>query len=195
MSYSTTGWVHIENYIPKEDIPVIREICIKARKVHSEQNPDDFKGVQCAAKIYPELWRYYTSEYMFNLAKSLLNTDPIFIFNDQIVVKLPNDKFAFGPHYDNKFRDPDGIETVNCCLILDDFTEHNGSLSIKNKDNKKWINIFPKAGDIVAIDGDTVHASSENLTNEPRCLYACVYASQKIKFNKFYTDEFIIYDK
>ena len=41
------------------------------------------------------------------------------------------------------------------------------------------------AGDIVAIHGDTPHQSEPNKSDNPRCLYACVYSSEKIVFQNF----------
>lgn len=194
MDYQTSGWLHVENYIPTQDVIALREICLEAKNNHTA-GPSEFKGIQCAAKLYPELWKYYTSEYMFDLANSLLNTDVPYIFNDQIVVKMPNEDFQFLSHYDNQYRTSDGIETVNCCLILDDFTKENGSLQILSKDTDTWQKIFPKAGDVIAINGNTVHKSGRNLSNRPRCLYACVYAEKPIYFDEFYSEKLVIYDK
>ena len=89
----------------------------------------------------------------------------------RLLLKLPNDDFGFTTHTDNE---QERINSVNISVILDDFTDENGTLKIKNT------KIYPKAGDIVRIHGDTPHQSEPNKSNEPRCLYGCVYSSSKI---------------
>ena len=36
--------------------------------------------------------------------KFYLMRDKIYLFNDQVVVKLPNEEFSFEPHRDNQFK-------------------------------------------------------------------------------------------
>ena len=48
-------------------------------------------------------------------------------------------------------------------VILDDFTDENGTLQIR--DTK----VYPKAGDIIGIHGDTPHQSEPNKSDKPRC--------------------------
>lgn len=187
MNYKSQGWIHIPDFIPKENIAPLRRILIKTRRLNKSGG---FKGVQCAARQYPELWDYYCSDYMYNLASTLLETETPYIFNDQTVVKLPFDNFTFESHYDNQYRTPDGIETVNCCLILDDFTKENGTLELFNSDTQEWVTIYPSAGDVVAINGETYHMSGPNNSEEPRALYACVYAKEQINFENFYREVF-----
>ena len=94
--------------------------------------------------------------------------------------------FHFKPHTDNTAGGNlnEGGNTVNMCVILDDFTDENGTLQIKDT------RVYPKAGDIVAIHGDTPHQSEPNKSDNPRCLYACVYSSEKIVFQNFYQTQF-----
>ena len=40
-------------------------------------------------------------------------------------------------------------------LVLDDFTEENGGIKILDGE---WIDIYPEKGDILMIDGNTVHS-------------------------------------
>ena len=62
----------------------------------------------------------------------------------------------------------------------------NGCLFINDKP------IIADVGDIVIIDGNTVHYSGDNKTNGIRVLYACVYSSKPIgNFQSgFYNEEF-----
>ena len=119
---------------------------------------------------------------MVDIAKELLNTNEVWMYNDQVVVKLPNDNFGFEEHTDNSVGGNlnEGANTINMCVILDDFTDENGTLQIR--DTK----VYPKAGDIVVIHGDTPHQSEPNKSDTPRCLYACVYSDEKIEFQNFY---------
>ena len=59
--------------------------------------------------------------------------------SNEIVVKLPNDNFKFEPHTDNSVggNSNEGKNTVNICVILDDFTDENGTLEVFNKDDGK----------------------------------------------------------
>jgi ectoine hydroxylase-related dioxygenase (phytanoyl-CoA dioxygenase family) len=129
---------------------------------------------------------------MKNLAREILG-DEVYLFNDQIVIKLPNDRLRFEPHKDNQYGpNSDGsIHTVNMSWILDDFTEENGTLEIQNQDDGEWVTIYPKKGDIVAIHGNTYHRSGKNKTIYSRGLYACVYTESPINLEGFYTQRFL----
>ena len=58
----------------------------------------------------------------------------------------------------------EGKNTVNICVILDNFTDENGTLEIFNKNDGEKVRVYPKAGDVVAIHGDTPHQSEPNNT-------------------------------
>jgi ectoine hydroxylase-related dioxygenase (phytanoyl-CoA dioxygenase family) len=75
--------------------------------------------------------------------------------------------------------------------ILDDFTEENGTLEIQNQDDGEWVTIYPKKGDIVAIQGNTYHRSGKNRSIYSRGLYACVYTESPIYLEGFYTQRFL----
>ena len=63
-------------------------------------------------------------------------------------------------------------------LVLDDFTDENGTIEVF--DNNKWIKLYPKTGDIVLIEGNCLHRSSPNTTDQPRRAYLCVYSNKPI---------------
>lgn len=188
--YKNQGWVHIKNIIPTETISNIRERAIKLRywvndkvgKPSKFGGPLHWNGLGCAGMYDDYLLDFYKSNIMVTIAKELLETDDVWMYNDQIVVKLPSDDFKFEPHTDNSVggNPNQGKNTINLCVILDDFTDENGTLQIKDK------KIYPKAGDIVGIHGDTPHQSEPNKSDKPRCLYACVYSDEKIVFENFY---------
>ena len=132
---------------------------------------------------------------MYNLATSLLGKEDIWLFNDQIVIKKPNDNFVFPEHTDDDVVSVNKdykIETVNISVILDDFTNENGTLEILSQLTKNWVTTYPKKGDIVAIRGNTLHRSGENKSSESRGLLACVYTEEKLNVDMFYTEKFIL---
>ena len=188
--YKNQGWVHIKNIIPTETISNIRERAIKLRYWVNDKvgqpckfgGPIHWNGLGCAGMYDDYLLDFYKSNTMVTIAKEFLGTDAVWMYNDQIVVKLPSDDFKFEPHTDNSVggNSNQGKNTINLCVILDDFTDENGTLQIKDK------KIYPKAGDVVGIHGDTPHQSEPNKSDKPRCLYACVYSDEKIEFQNFY---------
>lgn len=138
-----------------------------------------------------KLYDVYTSDFMYNLITPYI-PEP-YLFNDQVVVKEPHEWFEFQPHRDNQFGphpDDDTLVTINCMLVLDDFTKENGA--IKVFDNE-WITLYPKQGDVLLIEGNTVHSSEMNNSNKPRRAYLCVYSNKSIGkgFQKgFYYEKF-----
>lgn len=190
--YDKHGWVHLQNKIPGDIIDVIKEKGVKLRMWVQDKigqpspygAPEYWEGIGCAGMYDDYLFDFYTSDKMYNLASELLKTKDVWIYNDQMVIKLPNDTLYFTKHTDNIF---DHLNSVNLCVILDDFTEENGgTLDIYNTDDDKMITVYPKKGDIVAIHGNTWHKSNKNTSDEPRGLYACVYADEKIEFQNYY---------
>lgn len=190
MSYNTKGWEHLKSEIPKGIVSSLRENCLLVRD--SVTMLSSWKGVSCAGKHNKHLSSFYRSEMMYHIVSRYL--DPIYCFNDQVVVKLPKEDFHFEPHFDNQYGpNSDGkIHTINFCVILDDFTDENGALSVMNKDDEQWMTLYPKAGDIVAINGNTLHKSGQNRSSSPRALYACVYANDVLYLDEFYKDRFVI---
>lgn len=183
--FKDQGWIHIESAIPFILVSELRERAIKWRNWVDDKVGQPAKkgplvhwrGLGCAGAYDKYLMNFYTSNLMHEYAKALLNTQEVWLYNDQIVVKLPHDNFEFKTHTDNE---TEGINSVNCCVILDDFTEENGGLVVDEN------TLYPKAGDIVAIHGDTPHSSKPNISDSPRCLYACVYSDSKIHFQNYY---------
>ncbi len=103
---------------------------------------------------------------------------------------LPDESFYFDPHYDNQFGPQGNHKTINCCWILTNMPVETGPLSCLNKSTQKYDLLPANAGDIVIIEGNTLHSSTKNVSDRVRALYACVYSSQAIgKFEKGYYDE------
>ena len=189
--YTDNGYLHLRNQIENSVVEEIKKRGIRQRSWVDEKpvaNP-------VAGKYDQYLHRFYRSKFMYNLATSLLGQDDIWLFNDQVVIKKPNDKFVFPEHTDNDTVEGNKdykIETVNISIILDDFTDENGTLEIYSKLTNNWETVYPKKGDILAIRGNTLHRSGENKSSNSRGLFACVYTEEKIEFGKFYSEKFII---
>jgi ectoine hydroxylase-related dioxygenase (phytanoyl-CoA dioxygenase family) len=115
----------------------------------------------------------------------------MYYFNDQIVMKIPHDDLSFAPHYDNYYgTNRDGkFQTVNLSVILNDFTHESGGFEVLVND--KWIDLTKqlKRGDVLAIEGNTVHRSHQNKSSEPRGLYACVFTEKPMGMKDFYEDK------
>jgi hypothetical protein len=188
--YKETGWAHLENQISKDIVDELRTRSIKLKKwlkdrigQPAEYGPSHhWNGLGCAGMYDDYLMNFYKSKFMINLASKFLDTKDVWIYNDQVVVKESNESFRFVKHTDNTAGGGinEGKNTINFCIILDDFTDKNGGLQIR--DTK----VYPKAGDIVAIHGDTPHQSGVNNSDKDRCLYACVYSDEKLVFQNYY---------
>jgi len=206
--FKEQGFIHLENVIDPLLLAYTRELAINLKKKYQyfegqpRHNGTGFfwKGLEMASTLDPNLYASYTDPTMYELAKTYLEVEEPFLFNDQVVVKLPNDNFGFPEHFDNQYGpDPQGalngdFRTINFCQILTDTPLETGPLSCLNKKTNKWEVILAKAGDIIAIDGNTLHRSSTNISDKIRALYACVYSSHPIgDFQKgFYNEKFKI---
>lgn len=201
--YEQYGWVHLKNIVPDLDLQIVRSVGKELTQwVHNNDlygkpakygSEFHWQGVGCASKFRPELFQIYTSKYMHEIATNILG-DKIYLFNDQIVYKMPfHENFKFEPHTDNALgpNTDNRIHTVNLSMILDDFTEENGALEVMM--DGEYIPIYAKAGDVVAIRGDTFHRSSENKSDKPRGLYACVYADEPMDFHNYYKEPFYLH--
>ncbi len=124
-----------------------------------------------------QLFEVYTSDWMFKLVTQFIPKP--YLYNDQIVVKMPGEEFEFQSHTDNQFgplKEDNTLVTQNFMMILDDFTQENGALKVRG--TTKWHELLPKTGDIVMIEGNTPHYSGQNKSNKPRRVYLCHYADR-----------------
>ena len=102
------------------------------------------------------------------------------MFNNQIVVKLPYEDFDFQRHKDNQFNVKDKCNSVTLMLILDNFTDENGTMTVETRHGRE-IKIYPKKGDVVALNGETYHWSGINDTNKPRSTFIAHYTDENIR--------------
>ena len=135
--FKKEGYIVIENFISKEDVQIIKDICYSIKQSIIQNNligkekdfgiPIYWRGVEMASTQSPILYKYYTSQKMYDISSQLLETDDVYLFNDQIVVKLPHEEFNFSIHTDNSLGPNNDMalngkfKTITSCLVLDDF--------------------------------------------------------------------------
>ena len=141
-----------------------------------------------------KLFDVYTSRLMYEICTLYLMTDEIYLFNDQVVVKLPSEDFSYESHRDNQFGPYPNrydLKTLNCMLVLDDITDENGGFHIKNKNTRQWDSVSLFEGDILVMDGNTYHKSGNNKSDSSRRVYICHYSCESIgeNFGKGYYHE------
>ena len=206
--FDDQGYILIEDIIPSKVVSPTRRIAInlKRDKVSELGKPRKWgtgtywRGIEMASKIEEELFFTYIHPFMQQIVPVFLGTKKIYLFNDQVVVKLPKEDFSFPEHYDNQYGpDPEGalnneFKTINFMLVLTNTSKESGALEILNKKTNQWDLITAKAGDIIAIDGNTYHRSENNNTSKVRAMYACVYANKKMDFHGFYNEKWNLND-
>jgi len=195
--FKKQGYIHLHKVIPADVLKETRSraIALKLKYKNRVGEPRHngsgafWNGLELASTLDPNLWKSYTSNFMYDISKLYLESEP-YLFNDQVVVKLPDESFYFDPHYDNQFGPQGNHKTINCCWILTNMPVETGPLSCLNQSTQKYDLLPANAGDIVIIEGNTLHSSTKNVSDRVRALYACVYSSQAIgKFEKGYYDE------
>lgn len=191
------GYKILKNKIPSVYLSVARKECLRLKKWLLRNDligsPSDlgsgeyWQGIETAGKLSPTLMRIYKSDFMLELAREYLGNE-FYLFNDQVVVKMPNEMFAFEPHYDNQYgQDPEGtFKTINFTWILDDQDRESGQIALKESGG--WVHPKLEAGDILVLDGNQVHASGVNKTKMPRRNWCCVYAKEKPDHLNFYSE-------
>ena len=192
--FNKQGYIHLKGIINSQLLSFTRYHSIELKKYYKqfEGQPRDngsgtyWKGLEMASTLNPLLFEAYTDSTMLEIAKSFLQVDEPYLYNDQVVVKLPGDDLHFEPHYDNQYcKDPEAalrgeFKTINFCQILTNMPEETGPLSCFNNETQQYDLLPADAGDIIAIDGNTPHSSTHNLSNKIRALYACVYSTHNI---------------
>jgi hypothetical protein len=141
-----------------------------------------WRGIETASRISPALHELYTSDFMKSIVSEYMSE--AYYYNDQVVVKMPEEPFTFANHYDNQYAPP-GLHQINFMWILDDITPESGGFKVEGT------SVDLKAGDILVLDGNTVHCSGRNFTDKPRRAWACVYTTTDPDYLKFFSGRFI----
>lgn len=218
--YKRKGFTVVENFLTKEEIEIAQHETLKLKRWYNIFKKDGqlknfgtgkyWKGIEMAGLLSKPLMELYTTKKQYDLATRFLETDEIYLFNEEVVVKNPHETFDFLVHTDNEFGpDPHAAlegdyHSVNICWILDDFTEDNGPISFCSKEDNWWYKPLPKKGDVVVFDGNTNHSSSLNTSEKVRRCWATVYTTKSVgniwnnnkwpneHWKGFYTERFIV---
>jgi len=199
------GYAILENKIPTNIVKYLQSYTLEVKErilpLLGQVKPNGsgiyWKGLDMASQSpvssdieNDKLYSVFASRFMYDVITEFI-PEPYF-FNDQIVVKQPHESFLFEEHRDNQYGpypNDKTLVTINCMLVLDDHTDENGGIKVDGK------GLYPKTGDIVLIEGNTLHSSNNNNTDNPRRVYLCVYSDRPIGkgFQQgFYHEQFII---
>ena len=180
-------WEHRKNIMNKRDVSQMREISLRAKDVIVSNNGKEkplgslkyWKGLDMASEdsnmsLFDKdyLKMVSTSEIYSRIAFEFL--DDVYLFNDQLVTKMPKEDFDFEPHQDGAFNIGSEFDNLTIMIILDDFTKENGTSECYDKD---WKTLYPKSGDIIILNGTTLHRSSKNKSELPRSTYILHYTN------------------
>jgi len=211
------GYDILPNQVPRETIDYLKSYTLelKERMISHPQFETETKpngsGVYGRfidmASSFPladdsenkKLFDVYTSQLMYEICNFYLMRDEFYLFNDQVVVKLPNEDFSFEPHRDNQFGPHPNrwdLKTLNCMMVLDDINDKNGGFQVRNRKTRKWDILNLLEGDILVMGGNTFHQSGNNKSDSPRRVYIGHYSSESIGknfqkgyyYNRFYGD-------
>ena len=143
-----------------------------------------WRGIETAGRLSRALKQMYESPFMLELVREELG-DTFYMYNDQVVVKMPKEPFAFEPHRDNQYgQDTTGhFKTLNFTWILDDQKD------IRVMDGMVWLQPELEAGDILILDGNQIHCSGYNNSDKPRRNWCCVYSKEKPNYLDFYSEK------
>jgi hypothetical protein len=188
------GYKVLKNVIPSTYLKVAQKETLRLKTWLLENNlvgtrselgtGTYWRGIETASRLSRPLKQMYESPFMLELAREELG-DTFYMYNDQVVVKMPKEQFAFEPHRDNQYgQDPTGkFKTLNFTWILDDQKD------IRVMDGMVWIQPELEAGDILILDGNQIHCSGYNNTEKPRRNWCCVYSKEKPNYMDFYSEK------
>jgi len=181
------GYQILKGVVPTELTDMIYDEGLRLRRNWDRYST--WQGISCAGRFSENLLEFYR-EFMPTIARQFFDND-MYYFNDQIVMKIPHDNLSFAPHYDNYYgTNRNGeFQTVNLGVVLNDFTHESGGFEILV--DGEWIDLTEqlKCGDVLAIEGNTIHRSHPNESNAPRGIYACVFTEKPMGMKDFYEDK------
>lgn len=186
-----------------------------------------WKGFDMATKFSPKLMEMYKSSFMYELATAFHKSKDVYFYNDEIVTKYPQERNHFFMHTDREFGPvledtTDGdCHLINFYWMLDYVGPDSGVICLQDINEKrtfeecrdigdnetppgeKWEEAYCNAGDILVFNGDTLHYSKTNRTNNVRRAWATQYTDRPIghlpynnkkhpneKYVGFYSDKF-----
>jgi ectoine hydroxylase-related dioxygenase (phytanoyl-CoA dioxygenase family) len=147
--------------------------------------------------------RFLTSELMAQVARAALG-DPVYVFNEQFVVKAAERGMQFGWHQDSGFIDYAHAPYLTCWITLDDVSEANGTVYLlpygragtrervehvydaRTNDRVGYFGddpgepVIAPAGSIACFSSTLFHRSGANTTDRVRRVYLAQYSAAPI---------------
>ena len=151
----------------------------------------------------PAVERFLSSDLMVQIAQAALG-DPVYLFNEQYVVKAAEQGMPFSWHQDSGFIDYPHRPYLTCWIALDDTTEANGTVYLlpysragtrdvvkhtRDEDSNDLVGytgddprdpIIVPAGSIACFSSTLLHRSGPNATDRMRRVYVAQYSAEPI---------------
>lgn len=220
-SFKKNGYAILPGVIDNKMLTLLREECayfvgytdasMRARKTEIEGITHRGKRYFIGGRyrVSNRLYRYIFGAAMASITSAFLGKD-VYLFNEQWVVKGPQEGMKFAWHQDSgyvKFRDPKTQHKtyLTCWCALDDMTRENGTISVLSHDlagtrdrildhaKESGTNdligyagaeagtlMEIEAGSIAVFSSTTLHRSGPNNLDSNRRVYLTQYSSEPI---------------
>ncbi len=219
--YRNEGYMVLQRVIDDQMLEMLREEC--AYFIGYKDGQMDEKGVTRQGithrgrryfigniyRLSHRLWRFIYGDLMAQLTRAALGPN-VYLFNEQWVVKGPEQGMKFSWHQDSgyvKFSDPATTHApyLTCWCALDDMSEANGTVYLlphsRGQTNNRIIDhtqeqgsndligytgddpgirVDVPAGSIVAFSSYNLHRSGANTTPNLRRVYLGQYSAEPI---------------
>ena len=220
-SFERDGYVILPNVIDGEMLTLLREECayfVGYTDATMRAQNREIDGITHRGKRYfiggryrssNRLYRYIFGQAMASITGALLG-ETVYLFNEQWVVKGPEQGMKFAWHQDSgyvKYWDPETRHQpyLTCWCALDNMTEGNGTISVLPHDLVGTRNrvlehtkesgtndlvgyrgtedgalIEMDAGSIAVFSSTTLHRSGPNMDDSSRRVYLTQYSLEPI---------------
>lgn len=216
------GYAVLEAVIPKTTLTQLREECayfVGYTDSWMDGEKLDVFGITHRGKRYFISNRYRSSQRMIDflfgsLMESVVRSfigDDVYLFNEQWVVKGPEQGMKFAWHQDSgyvKFYDPNTQHKpyLTCWCALDDVSHENGTISVMPHSvlgtkgsilnhvqedgtndlvgysgQEPGVELSMPAGSIAVFSSTSLHRSSANNTKQQRRAYLAQYSAEPIR--------------
>ena len=212
--FADEGFFVLDGVVPAADLELLRREC--DRLVGERDGEMDRQGVDVldldhrgrryfihAYERCPEVRRFLLSDLMAQVARAALG-DPVFLFNEQYVVKAAERGMQFGWHQDSGFIPHPHAPYLTCWIPLDDVGEANGTVHLLPYARAGTRDVVPHvrdevtndmigytgddagdpvvahAGSIVGFSSTVFHRSGPNTTDRMRRVYVAQYSAEPL---------------
>lgn len=219
--YHEEGYMILERVIPDDLLTMLREEChyfVGYQDGQMDARGQKSQGITHRGSRYfignkyrmsHRLWRFIYSDLMADVCRATLG-DEVYLFNEQWVVKGPEQGMKFAWHQDSGYVKHNWKQTTHrpyltCWCALDDVSEANGTVYVlphsragtKNTlidhtqeagtndligytGDDPGIPVVCPAGSIVAFTSFTLHRSGANTSRDMRRIYLAQYSAEPI---------------